>query len=347
MTDAIPYLLAALLAANLAVLAVLVVRRPPSATGEISEAWTRLGLGESIGRVEQHADDMGRASTDLAVRLEREAAEVRRSADEIHRSYRTIQQMLRSPVERGSFAEISLELLLADGLPSAFYGVRERIASGKIPDAHIRTPDGMVCIDSKFPLDNFARWAEAPEDMRAPHMKALLRDTERHLKKVAEDYVRPDQGTAPFALMFVASESVYYALATHGHDLLRKYVGLGVQVLSPLLMAHKLEVLRLGLRAMRLNEDARSVLASLQGLAIRFRAVDEAWQVFHATHLRNLTAKAAEIDDAYRRLGLEFRRVESECGGTAGPETPPPAKMAGEHANGATIRNGNGLIGSR
>lgn len=337
--EATPWLLAALLAANLAVLAVLACRRTPTAADvardagrAIGEAWATLGLGQSIGRVEQGAADMGRLADQLAGRVEREAAEIRRVAESAQADYRDIRQMLRSPVERGSVAELSLEILLADALPPDAYAIRERLPSGKVPDAHVRTPEGSLCVDSKFPLENFARYVQSPEGQRAPHLKAFLKDAERHLKKIAEDYVRPDQGTAPFALMFVASEAVYYTLATEGHDLLRRYVGQGVQAVSPLLMAHKLELLRAGVRALRLNEDARAVLGSLQALAARFRAIDEAWQVFHATHLRNLTAKAAEIDDAYRRLGLEFRRIEGECSADAeAAERVPSANGNGAH----------------
>ena len=36
--------------------------------------------------------------------------------------------------------------------------IREKLPKiGKIPDAHIITPKGIVCIDSKFPLDNYRK----------------------------------------------------------------------------------------------------------------------------------------------------------------------------------------------
>ena len=57
-----------------------------------------------------------------------------------------------------------------------------------------------------------------------------LRDAEKHLQKVAEDYVQPDRGTAAFALVYIRSEAVYYALATEGYELLKHYTSQGVQV---------------------------------------------------------------------------------------------------------------------
>lgn len=295
MTDTLLILAVVLLAvAVMLMVAVLVAVRgkrdvtPQEVGASIAETWVKLGLGQQIGKIELHAE-------------------------EIRRSHTTLEQMLRSPKGRGSFGELSLEMLLADHLPGDFYGIREKCFQGKIPDAHIRSTDGLICIDSKFPLDNFARMASVPDHHadRASHLKLFLRDADRHMKKVAEDYVRPDYGTAPFAFVYIPSEAVYYVLSTEGYDLLRRYVPLGVQVISPLVLAHKLELLKLGIRALRLNENAKEVLCSLQGLAVRFKAIDDAWQVFYGTHLRNLDRKANEIDEAYKRLHLEFSRIEN------------------------------------
>jgi len=262
---------------------------PNEVGAAISETWVRLKLGEVIGHIETHAD-------------------------EIRKTHKTLEQMLRSPTARGSFGELSLEVLLSDQLPRTYFGIREKCFEGKIPDAHVKSTDGIICIDSKFPLENFARMCECPDGQAAKEMllKQFLKDAERHLKKVAEDYVRPDCGTSAFAMVFIPSEAVYYVLATQGYELLRKHVALGVQVVSPLLLGHKLELLKLGIRALRLNENAQEVLNALQKLGRRFQGVEQAWRVFYGTHLRNLELKANEIDEAYKRLDNEFQRIATD-----------------------------------
>jgi DNA recombination protein RmuC len=208
-------------------------------------------------------------------------------AEEIRKTYTSLEQMLRSPTGRASFGELSLELLLADQLPSGYFGIREKCFRGRIPDAHIKAPDGLICIDSKFPLDNFARMCACSDGQkeREALLKHFLKDAERHLKKVADDYIQPDYGTADFAFVYIPSEAVYYALATEGYELLRRYIALGVQVVSPLLLGHKLELLKLGIKALQLNENAQAVKASLQALARRFDSIEKAWRVFYSTHL--------------------------------------------------------------
>jgi len=254
----------------------------------ISETWIRLGLGEVIGKIELQAQ-------------------------EIRKTHTTLEQMLRSPAGRASFGELSLEVILADQLPADYYGVRQKCFDGKIPDGHIRASEGLICIDSKFPLDNFVRMIACADTDRGKdgHRKQFLRDAEKHLQKVAEDYVQPDRGTAAFALVYIPSEAVYYALATDGYDLLKRYTSKGEQVVSQLLLSHKIELLKMGVRAVRLNESAQQVLVLLQALASRFKVVEDTWTVF-SNHLRNLQGKADELEKAYKRVRREFDKIECD-----------------------------------
>jgi DNA recombination protein RmuC len=303
-------------AAVLALLLVVLTRRhitPHEVGSAISETWVRLGLGQVIGRMEVQAE-------------------------EIRKTYTSLEQMLRSPTGRASFGELSLEVLLADQLPAGYFGIREKCFRGKIPDAHIKAPDGLICIDSKFPLDNFARMCSCGEGQkeRAAFLKQFLKDAERHLKKVADDYIQPDYGTAAFAFVYIPSEAVYYVLATEGYDLLRQYIALGVQVVSPLLLGHKLELLKLGIKALQLNENAQAVLVALQTLARRFDSIEEAWRVFYMTHLRNLESKAGEIDEAYKKLRKEFQRIATDVS----PNGSSPAAVEGAEPAAALDRAG-------
>src|SRR4030066_1369165 len=98
---------------------------PTDLRNVMQSTWTELGLGEKIGSIETQARD-------------------------IKDSYRSFEQMLRVPKERASFGELALETILADQLPPDMYGIRETVFDGKRPDAHIKSTEGLVCIDSKF-----------------------------------------------------------------------------------------------------------------------------------------------------------------------------------------------------
>jgi DNA recombination protein RmuC len=263
----------------------------------VSRTWVELGLGERVQAV---------------------ASEAR----EIRASYRSLEQMLRVPTERAALGEIGLETMLADQLPADMFMVRQRVMDGKIPDAAIRSTIGLICVDCKFPLDNYARLVANEGNEAAGLERQFLRDVRGHLAKIADDYVRPEKGSAPFALAYIPSEAVYYFLATHAFDMLREFTGKGVQVVSPLTFSHKLALIQAGVHARRLSENAVRVSNDLHALSRRFAAVDGAWRVFYERHLKNLTAKAEEVDRAYKGVRQAFDSLAEIAEETPAPERP-------------------------
>jgi len=257
----------------------------------ISSVWQESGLDEKIGRLTTYAED-------------------------IRNDYRALDQMLRVPVGRASLGEMALEQILSDQLPADMFGIREKILDGKFPDAHIKSTVGIICIDSKFPLDNYRLMLEAEDSRERESLKKqFLRNVRYHLDKIADDYVCPEQGSAEFAFAFIPSESVYYFLVTDAYETLRIYISKGVQAVSPLTLSHKIELIKAGVHARRLSEQAENIRNDIARLSQRFHEVDNNWQTFYDIHLRNATNKAEELDGAYKRLREEFDRISQLPGG--------------------------------
>jgi DNA recombination protein RmuC len=251
----------------------------------INQTWQEMDLDRAVHDLENHADDIQQFHGDIT-------------------------QMLRTPQERGEFGEQQLEVLLDDHLPPEMYGTRERVVDGKTPDAHIRSSSGRICIDSKFPLDNYEQYRDADsEDERDRCKRSFHDDVERQLQKIERDYVRPTQGTADFAFAFIPSESVYYHLITEEYDLLREFTKRGVQVVSPLTFGHKLELIKADVQARKLSEQAEDVLDRLDELGERFGDVEDEWNTLYR-HISNAKNKADDVDRSYDRLREEFDRVE-------------------------------------
>src|SRR5207253_9681465 len=137
-----------------------------------------------------------------------------------------LEQALRPPKARGGFGELLLENLLRDRPPPDAYDLQYTFDTGERVDAVIRV-EKLVPIDAKFPLDNFERMVDADgDDERLLHEKAFARDVKGHVDAIAAKYVRPDEGTYDFALMYLPAEAIYYelvcgktgALPAHPHE---------------------------------------------------------------------------------------------------------------------------------
>ena len=258
---------------------------PDQLSVAINETWKEMNLDRTVHDLENHASDIQEFHGDIT-------------------------QMLRSPQQRGEFGEQQLDVLLDDHLPPGMYGTREQVVDGKTPDAHIRSGSGLICIDSKFPLDNYEQYLDADRDDEAERFRRSFRDdVERELQKIANDYVRPTRGTTDFAFAFIPSESVYYHLITEEYDLLRGYTKRGVQVVSPLTFGHKLELIKADVQAQKLSEQAEDVLDRLEQLGERFDGVEDEWDTLYR-HIANAKNKADDVDRAYDNLRSEFDRIE-------------------------------------
>ncbi len=258
---------------------------PTDVKSAISSTWAELGLGEKIGSIETQARD-------------------------IKESYKSFEQMLRVPKERASFGELALETILSDQLPPDMYGIREAVFDGKKPDAHIKSTEGVVCIDSKFSLDNYGRMLATEEPAEKQRFKKeFVADVRRCLDKIAGDYVCPDRGSAEFAFAYIPSESVYYFLLNEAYDMLLHYGKVGVQVVSPLTLSAKIELIKAGIHAKKLSEKAEEVRNDLISISRRFAEIDDKWRVLYETHLKNTVDKAAELDKSYKKIRDEFDRI--------------------------------------
>ncbi len=184
------------------------------------------------------------------------------------RSLDEFQRMLQSPKLRGDFGEFTLEQMLRDLLPAEQYECQASIGTGRV-DALIRTPYGGLCIDCKFPLDNFRRGLqETDEPARDAAMKQFYSDVKARIKEIADRYVLPPQ-TLDVAFMFVPSENVYYEVISRP-EILTYGRECHVVPVSPNTMYAYIQALAVGFRGMKIQEEAKRVQEMLAQLSTRF-----------------------------------------------------------------------------
>lgn len=235
-------------------------------------------------------------------------------AEQIQTLHADLSELLRNPQQRGRFGEQQLELILEDHLPPDRFGTDEAVVDGKRPDAHIETSAGVVCIDAKFPLDNYREFVNAEDETeKAQFRRAFRDDVSDRLDEIATKYVRPEAGTASVAFGFIPSETVYHYLITEEYDLLQEATRAGVQVVSPLTLGHKLELISADIRTQQLSEQAEQIRDELTRLDRRFASLGDHWETLQ-THLRNAEGKARDVDQDYNRLREEFDRITQRVG---------------------------------
>ncbi len=257
-----------------------------------------------------HYQNLTMNTKDINETLDKKVGELKIQTEDIRQSHKSIEQMLRVPKERAPFGELSLEIILSDQLPPDMFGIRQKILDGKIPDAYIKSTVGLICIDSKFPLDNYAKMEETKDIQEKENFKKqFIKDVDGHLNKIAYSYVCPQRGSAEFAFAYIPSEGVYYFLMTEAYQMLWNHAKKGVQMASPLMLSSKIELIKTGVQAKKLSEDTEKVRNDIIRIAHEFKGIDESWRLFYGTHFSRAAVKAGEVDQGYRKLREEFGKI--------------------------------------
>mgnify|MGYP000049371712 CR=1 FL=1 len=86
-----------------------------------------------------------------------------------------------------------------------------------------------------------------------------------------------------------------------------------VQVVSPLTLGHKLELLKSGAQARKLSEEAEAVLEHLTELGAEFESVESEWATLYR-HIDNAGTKAEDVDSQLSGLRAAFDRIDRPDG---------------------------------
>ena len=225
-----------------------------------------------------------------------------------------VQQLLQVPKLRGMIGETWLEELLRQILPAAFYQMQYAFKSGERVDAVVRVGTRLVPVDAKFPLEACQRMLEASGEEAARERRAFIRSLKARVDEIADKYIRPDEGTYDFALMYVPAENVYYEsmLRDHGPDdgsgLLAHAMARKVVPVSPHTFYAYLLVILHGLKGLKVEARAQEIQSHLGALRQQFDAFRSAFEKV-GTHLGNAHKQFEESDKQARRVQDRFERI--------------------------------------
>ncbi len=269
-------------------------------------------LSELDTKVDRRLANASETSTrihDRLGKLDEATAQMNERARDLSR----LEHALRPPKARGGFGEMLLANLLADTFPADKYSLQYGFRSGERVDAVIHLHQAMVPVDAKFPLDNYAKSVEAENEAdRETYGKLFARDVKGHVDAIAQKYIRPDEGTYEFALMYLPAEAVYYELVCGKESPLSYALERKVIPVSPSTLHAYLLVLVLGFRGLQIEEHAREVMTYVADLNRDFDRFKADFDLV-GKHLGNAQTKFGEAEKRVSRFETKLEHAaESE-----------------------------------
>ncbi len=247
-----------------------------------------------------------REGPDLAARL----AEI----DGLARTLNDLTRSLLLPRSRGVVGETMLAALLGSWLPRRAFELQHGFRDGGRVDAVVRLADRLVPIDSKFPLEVLRDEMAGPAGNRRLSAEAR-RAIARYAADIASRYIRPEEGTYDFALMYVPSEAVFYhafVAADGADDLFGSALAARVIPVSPSSLFLYLQTVAHGLRGFMLTADQKRLATLLEEIQRSVAALSRAHAVLGG-HLRNASR-------AYEESLAPLGGLDRAAGRIVGPE---------------------------
>ncbi len=271
-------------------------RKPDTDTNSILLLQSQIGdierkldarLGESNRIMQSHGESsfkIIRDVTEKLTKIEETNKQVVNFADQLQ----SLQDILKNPKQRGILGEYYLETVLKNILPASAYKMQYKL--GKSDDGHDLIVDAVILvgeraipIDSKFSLENYNRILEARgSEERERYEKAFKQDIKMRIDETSK-YVRPQDGTMDFALMFIPSEAIYYDLTinqvgtikVNTQDLIQYALTKRVHIVSPNSFYAFLQTILQGLNQMKIEKSVGDVIKRVGELGRHVAAYEQ------------------------------------------------------------------------
>src|SRR3989339_616394 len=257
---------------------------------------SQKSVGERLDNAAKVVSDVNKSIGQLS--------EATKRVFEVGHDIASLQEILRAPKLRGNIGEFFLGDLLSQILPPKFYELQYQFKSRETVDAVIRLGQGLVPVDSKFPLENFKKMIEIQTDKeKGQARKKFVTDVKKHIDAISSKYILADEGTFDFALMYIPAENVYYEMIIKDEnseeDSISTYaLQKKVIPVSPNSFYAYLQAIVLGLRGMRIEEGAKNIMAMLSRLTGDFKKFKDEFEILGG----HITKAASKYDDTAKRL---------------------------------------------
>ncbi len=249
------------------------------------------------------------AMTEKVTRVEETGRQMVGFADQLQ----SLQDILKNPKQRGILGEYYLETLLKNVLPPGSYEMQYRFNDDSIVDAIVRVKDKIICIDSKFSLENYNRIVEEREPAEKERLeKVFLNDLKNRITETSK-YIKPSENTMDFAFMFIPHEAIYYDLLVNkigavGGDtesLIQRAASKSkVIIVSPTSFLAYLQTVLQGLKAMQIEETAKDIVKRVEELGRHLSAYGE----YH----EKLGNSLATVVSHFNSSSKEFKKLDKD-----------------------------------
>ncbi|WP_171162024.1 DNA recombination protein RmuC [Usitatibacter palustris] len=268
-------------------------------------------LGEIGGKVSERLDEGFKRTNDTFVNVMlrlQTIDDAQKKLEALSSNVTSLQNLLGSKSARGALGERQLEDLVRNMLPDTAFDFQYTFPSGVRADCVLKLPEpmGLLCVDSKFPLENYERMiSDGAEKVSITVFKS---DVRRHVDNIALRYIIPGQ-TADGAVMFVPSEAIFAEIHSRHRDLVDYALQKRVWIVSPTTMMAVVNTARVVIKDVEQRRQIHLIKDELGKLAADFNRFQARMDKL-ATHINQAKTDVEDVQTSSRKITERFVKIE-------------------------------------
>ncbi len=241
--------------------------------------------------------------------------EAQKKIDSLSTDIVNLQNVLTDKKTRGIFGEVNLNQILYNvfGDNEKLYKIQYKLSNGYIADSIVFAPLplGSICIDSKFPLENYRYMLESgigPVEKKRRE-RLFIDDVKKHIDTISLKYIINGE-TSSEAIMFLPAEAIFAEINAYHTPLINYAYTKHVYIASPTTLMALLTVIQAILMGIERDKYAGVIHEELKKLGDEFLRYKERWDKL-STHIETVSRDVRDIHITTNKITERFDSISN------------------------------------
>ena len=263
-------------------------------------------------KLEDGFDKTNKTFNEVMTRLTR-IDEAQKKIDGLGNEIVSLESILTDKKSRGIFGEVNLYHILSSIFGEKndkIYQTQYTLSNTTIADAIVFGPEplGTICIDSKFPLENYRRLVEKglTNSERELRSKAFESDVKKHIDAISSKYIIAGE-TSDQAIMFLPAEAIFAEINADHTNLIKYAASKKVWITSPTTLMSLLTIIQSVLMGLERDKYTSIIHEELNKLGIEFGRYRERWDKLS----RSIQTVSNDVENIHKTTEKITKRFDS------------------------------------
>lgn len=273
-----------------------------------------LMINEKVNeRLDQNFEKTNKTFMNVIERLSK-IDEAQKKIETLSGDIVSLQSILTDKKTRGIFGEVNLKHILTSVFGEKndkIYKIQYTLSTGVIADSVLFAPEplGTICIDSKFPLENYQLMVDRKlsEDARKSYLKNFRIDMKKHIDAISNKYIILGE-TTDQAILFLPAEAIFAELNAYHSDIINYAYKKRVWITSPTTLISTLTVIEMIIKNLERDKYSSIIHEELNKLGLEFARYKERWDKL-ARSIQTVNKDVENVSITADKISKKFQTI--------------------------------------